>query len=104
MRWLEQHRVLTYMPKENVFFVPRDEAGSKEKIAKRIGIDIFLDDQLSMLKELESVKTRVLLDVHDAYPLPLPSEILKIKKWQEFTAMIKTIEEISKNRYNISRL
>lgn len=87
--WLENHGILAHIPAERVFFVPHDVVGAKDAVAKKFGIQLYLDDQLKILHELPSVATRVLFDPFWAGPHPHPFHA--IKKWQELPAIIEKL-------------
>jgi len=86
LNWLKKYGVLPFIPEDKIFFVPHDELGAKDKVAHRLGIDIFVDDELKILKDMPSVKTRILFDPFNSEP---SIDFPKIKKWQELPAMLK---------------
>jgi len=109
-QWLERHGVLSIIPRERVAFVPHHTVGAKNEIAKKWSVALYLDDQLKILHELSSVKTRVFFDPFDVEAiLPMvnlgelstqftakvkPWQIIKIKKWQELPALVSKILQL----------
>jgi len=56
-KWLKDH-LAEFFNKDNIFFVKSDK--EKEKIAKKLNVKIFLDDNISVLRHLESVPYKFL--------------------------------------------
>lgn len=86
LEWLKNNGIFDFIPKENVFFVPHDEKGAKNIAAKKLGIKVYLDDQLKILEEIPDVKHRVLFDQHDVSSPPPPYS--KVVNWPEFSNFI----------------
>ena len=84
--WIAGSGIFEHIPKERVFFVPHDVVGAKGVVAKKLGIELYLDDQLKILHELPSVGTRILFDPFGTETASHPFRA--IKKWQEFPAII----------------
>ena len=83
-QWFAAH--FHSFPQERIFFVGRDEY--KERIAKRLGLEVFLDDRLSVLKGLPSVRQKFLLDPHSVFT-KLPHGINRISSWPQFMRRVK---------------
>ncbi len=90
LSWLEDSGFFEFVPKENIFFVPHDEKGAKNVMAKRLGIEIYLDDQMKILEEIPDVKTRVLFDQHNVSSPPPP--YAKVTSWTEFSDFVKNLK------------
>ena len=89
LKWLESNGLLDFMPKDKIFFVPHDERGAKNVVAKKLGLEIYLDDQMKILEEIPDVKTRVLFDQHNVSSPPPP--YAKVTSWTEFTDFVTKI-------------
>ena len=102
--WLERHGVLDIIPRDRIAFVPHHIVGAKNAVAEKWKISLYVDDQLKILRELPSVRTRILFDPFDVEK-PIPGVesrgtyrgstsghlIQKIEKWQELPAIIKIL-------------
>ncbi len=72
--------------KKNVFFVARDK--DKNKIIKKFGIDVFLDDKLSVLEFIETAE-RFLFDEYRVYKEKKIGGITVVYSHGEFLDLIK---------------
>lgn len=81
IRLLEKHGIWPAIFNEaNAFFVREPE--EKNEHAIKLGIDIYVDDQPSVLEKLPAVKTRLLFDRFGKFgPFPYVDE--KISSWEE---------------------
>lgn len=86
LKWLESNGLFDFIPKDKIIFVPHDEKGAKNVAAKKLGIEIYLDDQLKILEEIPDVKTRVLFDQHNISSPPPP--YAKVVNWLEFADFV----------------
>lgn len=85
--WLRRYGVLEIIPKEKVFFVKEDH--QKERIAQKLKIDILIDDQHKVLKELKSVKHVVFFNLHKVDN----EDFCEVNSWEEF---LELVDEINK--------
>ena len=90
LEWLGDKGFFEHIPKENIFFVPHDEKGAKNVVAKKLGLEIYLDDQLKILEEIPDVKTRVLFDQHNVSSPPSP--YAKVINWLGFSEFVKNLK------------
>lgn len=86
IKWLKENGIFKFIPESNVFFVAHDEKGAKNIVAKKLGLEVYLDDQLKILEEIPDVKTRVLFDQHGVSSPPPP--YAKVVSWPEFSNFI----------------
>ena len=70
---------------QNAFFVR--EKKDKDTVASRLGINTYLDDEPSVLRELASVKTKFLFDPMDAYR-GAENDFARVHSWSEFIRQI----------------
>jgi hypothetical protein len=91
LEWLKKNAVLNHITKEKIFFVPHDDVYAKNVAAKKLGIEIYLDDQLKILKEMSNVKTRVLFDQYDVSSPSLP--YFKVISWPEFADFVRKLKQ-----------
>lgn len=83
--WLQRYGILDIIPKEKIFFVKKDD--QKEKIAQKLKLDIILDDQCKVLKELKSVKHTIFFNVHE-----VDNEgFCEVNSWKEFLKLVNEI-------------
>lgn len=86
IRLLEKHGIWpTYFNAKNAFFVREPE--EKNEHAIKLGIDLYVDDQPSVLEKLTAVKTRLLFDQFGKFG-PLPFVNQKISSWEELLSEI----------------
>lgn len=85
--WLRKKNVTDFIPEKNIFFVEYNIRYAKNAVAKKVGIDLFVDDEAKILRELPAVDTRIHFDQYGT----APSEFYQIKKWQELSAIINAI-------------
>lgn len=62
--WMRRHGVYDIVPPEQVHFC--DEGRQKAVYVERFGIEVFLDDSLSVLRALPDRVDRYLFDEHDS--------------------------------------
>lgn len=84
--WLEKNDIFLSIPRQNIFFVKEDR--DKERIASKIGVEIFIDDSLDVLQEIKSVPQRFLFDPFKVHK-NISKEIKQISSWGEFINAIK---------------
>ena len=85
--WLQRYGVLDIIPKEKIFFVKEDH--QKEKMAQKLKLDILLDDQCKVLKELKSVKHIIFFNFHE-----VDNEgFCEVKSWEKFLKLVNKITE-----------
>lgn len=92
LKWLKKYNVLEYIPRQSVFFSLTDKA--KNIIAKKIGISVFVDDKTEVLDAMFDVPHKILFDPY-CVNRDQNNKWRKIKKWQEFPAMISRFENLS---------
>ncbi len=73
----------TYFNRQNAFFV--NEPEEKNAHAIRLGIDLYVDDQPSVLEKLSAVKTRLLFDSFNKFG-DLSFVDHKVRSWGELLA------------------
>lgn len=86
IKWLGQRNLLRSISRQSIFFSEND--AGKNKIAKKAGVFIFMDDKMEVLEAMENVPHKILFDQFDVIK---NSDFYKIKKWQEISAMIKKL-------------
>ena len=91
LKWLENNGIFNFIPEKNIFFVAHDEKGAKNVMAKKLGLEVYLDDQLKILEEIPDVKTRVLFDQHNVSTPPSP--YAKVVSWPEFANLVGNLKE-----------
>jgi FMN phosphatase YigB (HAD superfamily) len=64
----------------NTFFVERKK--DKDRMAKKLGVRLYIDDQPSVLADLASVRRRFLMDPYGAYPDD--TSYRRVASWREF--------------------
>lgn len=79
---------IPHFPQKRIFFVKKDV--DKDTVAKRLGINIFIDDLLSVLKALPSVRHRFLLDPARVYTR-VPRKITVVRSWDDFLKRVKRL-------------
>lgn len=81
--WLDQHRIYDVIPAERIFFCGAN--AEKCGIADRLGVNIFMDDQLRVLTSMPYGCRRVLYDAHGAAEEIHPEEgICIVNSWEDF--------------------
>ncbi len=84
--WLLSHRVYDSVPAERIFFCGTD--GEKRGYCDRLGIDLFLDDKISVLEGLGAKTKRVLFDEDGiARHLNAEERFTVAKTWDEFVVL-----------------
>lgn len=84
--WLIRNRVYDAVPAERIFFCGTDE--EKRGYCDRLGIDLFLDDKISVLEGLGAKTKRVLYDEDGvARHLNVEDRFNIAKNWEEFAAL-----------------
>jgi 5'(3')-deoxyribonucleotidase len=74
-----------FLNEENAFFVLHAE--DKDQKAAELGVNVYLDDQPSVLEKLESVEKRFLFDRFERFSdLSFPH--IKISSWKDFLSHI----------------
>ena len=74
-----------YFNERNVFFV--EKKNDKDKKAVELGVNIYMDDQPTVLAELRSVRNRYLFDHLNAYgDAGYPFE--RVSSWSEFISRL----------------
>lgn len=74
-----------FLNEENAFFVLHAE--DKDQKAAELGVNVYLDDQPSVLEKLKSVRKRFLFDRFKKFG-DLPFEHVKISSWKDFLSHI----------------
>lgn len=72
-----------YFNHQNAFFVAEPE--DKDRLAKKLGVRIYLDDQPSVLEKLTSVRHRFLMD---RFRIFTKTPYVRVASWQEFIKKI----------------
>jgi 5'(3')-deoxyribonucleotidase len=81
--WLSKHRVYDLIPAERIVFCGTDE--EKRGYCERLGIDLFLDDKVSVLDTLPGRTARVLYDEDGMHEkLEIGDRLTIAKNWSEF--------------------
>lgn len=81
LRWLRQRKLT---PAQNIFFSKNAE--DKNRIARKLKIDIFLDDKIKVLKALKNVKTPVFFN---PYKVDINKDkFLEASSWKEFLKIV----------------
>lgn len=84
--WIAAHRVYDVVPAERIYFCGSD--AEKRGYCDRIGIDMFLDDKVSVLEALSGRTKRVLFDEDDlAERLQVQDRLHVARNWLEFRDM-----------------
>lgn len=84
MAWLQGHNVLNVIPRRNVFF--RRSENQKGALAKKLNLDIFLDDETKVLKKFKHTPNLVLFNF---YQTALPrGPWRQIKSWKAFVKLV----------------
>ena len=84
--WLISHRVYDAVPAERIFFCGTDE--EKRGYCDRLGIDLFLDDKISVLEGLGAKTKRVLFDEDEiARHLNVEDRFIIARTWDEFATL-----------------
>lgn len=91
LKWLKKYNVLEYIPRQSVFFSLTDKA--KNTIAKKIEVSVFIDDKIEVLDAMSDVPHKILFDPYCVNRDP-NNKWRKIKKWQEFPAIISRLEKL----------
>jgi 5'(3')-deoxyribonucleotidase len=85
--WLINHHVYDSVPAERIFFCGNDD--EKRGYCDRLGIDLFLDDKISVLEALGGITKRVLFDEDEiARHLNVEDRFTIAKNWDEFAAIV----------------
>lgn len=79
---------IPYFAQKRIFFVKKDT--DKNKVARRLALDAFLDDRLSVLTTLPSVRHRFLFDQNKVFTR-IPKGIVAVGSWNEFSKKIKDL-------------
>jgi len=74
---------------EKIFFVATD--ADKNAICKKLDIEAFFDDRLSVLGQLTSVAGRYWFNQHEAPGQVCPTGITEIKSWSNFLLKMKRL-------------
>jgi uncharacterized HAD superfamily protein len=77
---------LKTFPQKHIFFVKKDT--DKDAVAARLGVEAFIDDRLSVLKALPSVRRKFLLDEHGTFSR-VPKNITVVRTWDDFLKKVK---------------
>ncbi|MFA5853719.1 MAG: hypothetical protein WC866_01395 [Patescibacteria group bacterium] len=86
LEWMKKHGVAERIPPERVRFCGNKE--SKNTTCLELGIDLFIDDQLSLLEILPQSVTKVLFDNDGiAAKLSVPGDIRVVGTWEEFSLL-----------------
>ncbi len=91
LKWLESKGLLNLIQKDKIVFVPHSQKNAKNIMAKTLGIEVYLDDQLKILKEISNVKYRVLFDQYGVYDSS-PLFCTKVAGWPEFADFIRKLK------------
>ncbi len=84
--WLIGNHVYDAVPAERIFFCGTDD--EKRGYCDRLGIDLFLDDKISVLESLGAKTKRVLYDEDDiARQLNVEDRFNVAKTWDEFAVL-----------------
>src|SRR3989344_3768 len=65
-KWFQDRGLSKYFISENSFFVATKE--EKDKVAKKLGITHYIDDEVSVLEKLVSVNHKFLFDQFGVFP------------------------------------
>lgn len=85
--WLKKYKISDIIPSRSIFFVKEDR--DKNKLAKKLKIDVFLDDKAEVLKYLSSVPRRVFFNPHKTQK---DNKFAEINSWKEFPAILKKLK------------
>ncbi len=75
-----------FFNEENAFFVAEPE--EKNIKAIELGVNVYVDDQPSVLEKLSGVSNRILFDRFGKFG-DLPFEHIKVSSWKEFLSALK---------------
>lgn len=75
-----------YFNKSNTFFVAEPE--DKNTKAVELGVNVYIDDQPSVLEKLKDVQTRFLFDRFKKFG-QLPFGHIKISSWEQFLSVLE---------------
>ena len=86
LAWMKKHGVAERIPPDRVRFCGNKE--SKNAACLELGIDLFIDDQLSLLEILPQSVTKVLYDDDGiATKLSVPGDVHVIGAWEGFSSL-----------------
>lgn len=81
MQWLARHCGDIIAP-EDVFFV--DEESEKDRIARRLGIDVYIDDKASVLELMRSVGRKYFFDPFSDTEI-ISDSMVSVRTWRDFS-------------------
>lgn len=88
-QWMLKYRIYDVIPAERIFFC--GSASEKRGYCERLGLDVFIDDKITVLDSLPYGTTKVLLDsdgvTHD---MEVDEKLHVIPTWREFHALTVT--------------
>ncbi|MBU0625243.1 hypothetical protein KKF05_02775 [Patescibacteria group bacterium] len=88
--WLQQHGVYDVIPAQRIHFCGK--SNEKGDYCRRLGIELFLDDKLAVLKVLDPQVKKYLFDSHGAAAkFGLEHSYNIVSGWQEFASELEKV-------------
>ena len=87
LNWLEKYNIFNIIPKENVIFVKKPV--DKNVWCKKLDIETYLDDKISVLDLLSYPKNKILFN---PFKILNKSNYTEISSWEEFPILLKKFE------------
>jgi len=82
-KWLKDN---LDFPKNKIFFADRDE--DKAKIVKKLGINAFIDDKMSVLKHIKGRTGKFLFDESEVYKKDRYGSIKVVRSLKDFLRLV----------------
>lgn len=86
--WMDKHEIFGMIPAERVYFC--GNSSEKGDYCRRLGIEAFLDDKLSVLEALDSNVRKFLFDSHGAVEqFGIKHDYRTVGGWKSFTEYLQ---------------
>lgn len=90
--WMHAHRIYDHIPAERVHFCPSSD--EKHKFVNRLGIDVYLDDKVSVLESLPYQTRKYLFDPDGiAGKVEVHPDIEVVSGWRDFIRRMEDSRE-----------
>ncbi len=90
--WMQAHRIYDHIPAERVHFCP--SSSEKHKFVSRLGLNVYLDDKVSVLESLPFQTRKFLFDPDGiAERVELQPDIEVVHGWRDFAKKLEADRE-----------